>query len=298
MSLHTKYELDKLVYDGPTKTFQAKQIGTGQEVYLHLLPENGDALSQEKLLEKIRSLRDLSQAVGSQPVIEVGGVGESPYVATQVLASFRGLENWVEAAYGEARDRALQSAIAEAEKHLAAGDTARALQVVCKALEQLPDEPELARVEEVLRLLNRGQELCRQGHDDKGIDLLWQAYRAHKGNAGIRSTLVDALAARANRIIQSDRETADMLLQQALELDPSHAEAGRLSKTVDPKREEFVRWCLAQAKRLQQQGDHKGVRAVVDQGLAKYPKDVRLLELQSTAAKSRRRTIRPAFALR
>ena len=294
MSLHTKYELDKLVYDGPTKTFQAKQIGTGQEVYLHLLAENGDALSQEKLLEKIRSLTELSHAVGSQPVIEVGGVGESPYVATQVLASFRGLEEWVEAAYGEARGQVQQSAKAEAEEHLAAGDTARALQVVCEALERIPDEPELARVEGVLRLLNRGQELCQQGHDDKGIDFFRQTYRADKTNARVRSTLVDALAARANRIMQSDRETADALLQQALELDPSHAEAGRLSKTVDPEREEFVRWCLAQAKRLQQQGDRKGVRAVVDQGLAMYPKDVRLVELQSATAKSPRRTILPA----
>ena len=141
MSLHTKYELDKLVYDGPTKTFKAKQIGTGTEVYLHLLAENGDALAQAKLLEKIRSLTELSKAVGSQPVIEVGDVADSPYVATEVLASFRGLENWVEAEYHEARARARQSAKDEVEAHLAAGDTELALRAVCQALEQFPDEP-------------------------------------------------------------------------------------------------------------------------------------------------------------
>ncbi len=300
MSLHTKYELDKLVYDGPTKTFKAKQIGTGTEVYLHLLAENGDALAQAKLLEKIRSLTELSKAVGSQPVIEVGDVADSPYVATEVLASFRGLENWVEAEYHEARARARQSAKDEVEAHLAAGDTELALRAVCQALEQFPDEPELTRIEEVLRLLNRGQELCRQGSGDQGIELLWQAYRATEANAQIcssghiRATLVDALAERAKQIIESDRDAADVLLQQALGLDPTHAEAVRLSKTVDPKREEFVRWCLSQGKRLEEQGDRKGVQALVEQALAKYPNDVRLLDLHSSTKTSWRRGRRSA----
>ena len=300
MSLHTKYELDKLVYDGPTKTFKAKQIGTGTEVYLHLLAENGDALAQAKLLEKIRSLTELSKAVGSQPVIEVGDVADSPYVATEVLASFRGLENWVEAEYHEARARARQSAKDEVEAHLAAGDTELALRAFCQALEQFPDEPELTRIEEVLRLLNRGQELCRQGSGDQGIELLWQAYRATEANAQIcssghiRATLVDALAERAKQIIESYRDAADVLLQQALGLDPTHAEAVRLSKTVDPKREEFVRWCLSQGKRLEEQGDRKGVQALVEQALAKYPNDVRLLDLHSSTKTSWRRGRRSA----
>ena len=300
MSLHTKYELDKLVYDGPTKTFKAKQIGTGTEVYLHLLAENGDALAQAKLIEKIRSLTELSKAVDSQPVIEVGDVAESPYVATEVLASFRGLENWVEAEYRQARARAQQSAKDEVEAHLAAGHTALALRAVCQALEQFPDEPQLTRIEEVLRLLNRGQELCRQGSGDKGIELLWQAYRATEANAQIcssghiRATLLDALAARAKQIIESDRDAADVLLQQALGLDPTHAEAVRLSKTVDPKREEFVRWCLSQGKRLEEQGDRKGVQALVEQALAKYPNDVRLLDLHSSTKTSWRRGRRSA----
>ena len=300
MSLHTKYELDKLVYDGPTKTFKARQIGTGTEVYLHLLAENGDALAQAKLLEKIRSLTELSKAVDSQPVIEVGDVAESPYVATEVLASFRGLENWVEGEYREARARAQQSAKDEVETHLAAGDTALALRAVCQALEQFPDEPQLTRIEEVLRLLNGGQELCRQGSGDQGIELLWQAYRATEANAQIcssghiRATLLDALAARAKQIIESDREAADVLLQQALGLDPTHAEAVRLSKTVDPKREEFIRWCLSQSKRLEEQGDRKGVQALVGQALAKYPNDVRLLDLHSSTKTSWRRGRRSA----
>ena len=142
--------------------------------------------------------------------------------------------------------------------------------------------------------------MCRQGSGDQGIELLWQAYRATEANAQIcssghiRATLVDALAERAKQIIESDRDAADVLLQQALGLDPTHAEAVRLSKTVDPKREEFVRWCLSQGKRLEEQGDRKGVQALVEQALAKYPNDVRLLDLHSSTKTSWRRGRRSA----
>ena len=286
MSLPTKYELEKLVYDGPTKTFKAKQIATGDEVYLHLLSEDGDALEQGKLLEKVRSLGELSRSLGSHAVIEVGDVGETPYVATEVLASFRGLEAWVEEEYRGASARTQQTAKNKAQTQLAAGDTALALQTICKGLEDVPDDSELAHIEQVLRLLNRGSELCQGGSDEEGVRLLAQAYRLNKDDPQVRSILVEALTRRATKLLESDRKTADVLLQQVLELDPGHPEAGRLSHTVDPEREEFIRWCLSQAERLEKQGDRKGVRALVGPALAKYPTDIRLLDLQSRAKKS------------
>src|ERR1019366_7301078 len=82
-------------------------------------------------------------------------------------------------------------------------------------------------------------------------------------------------------------------------LEPNHAPAQSLaSRIADRKREDFIAWCLAQARRMQTDGDLDGATAVVAQGLAAYPNEPRLQQLQATLqralAEKQRQTTRIA----
>jgi hypothetical protein len=70
-------------------------------------------------------------------------------------------------------------------------------------------------------------------------------------------------------------------------VEPGHAAAQSLMNQLgDRKREEFVSWCAAQARRLQADGDVNGALAVVDQGLTTYPRERVLEQLRSTLVRA------------
>ncbi|MBZ5586788.1 MAG: PEGA domain-containing protein, partial [Acidobacteriia bacterium] len=79
--------------------------------------------------------------------------------------------------------------------------------------------------------------------------------------------------------------------KELLSVDPSHAGAQSLaSQIADHKREEFVSLCLAQARRLQAEGEIGRALAAVSQGLEAYPKEPRFEQLQATL----QRALKPA----
>jgi len=67
MGFHTKYELEKLVHDGPVKTFQAKELSSGKPVFLHLLSDQSEP-SSKSLIDRTESLRRLSESAAQQTV--------------------------------------------------------------------------------------------------------------------------------------------------------------------------------------------------------------------------------------
>ncbi|HYM12455.1 MAG TPA: protein kinase [Bryobacterales bacterium] len=198
----------------------------------------------------------------------------------------------------QSRSEAKVRWVEQIDRHLEAGDSSRALELVASALGEFPDDPELAEMEKLARqgveraaeaqqLLARGQEAYTQGKTEEGIETLRRAYQLDERNPVIRAVLLDTLLERARAVLDSDWRAAEELTQQALDLDPAHALAKSLRTLAwDRKREEFVDKCVSQARQLQTAGDLPGALAQVQEGLATYPRDTRLTQLYATLNKA------------
>ncbi|MGO9648052.1 MAG: protein kinase domain-containing protein [Terriglobales bacterium] len=173
-------------------------------------------------------------------------------------------------------------------------DYGRALDLLQQAKAEFPDESELAELEklandgiqrstEAHRLMAEGQELCGQNRAAEGIKLLRDAYELDEHNALTRAVLSNALVEQARLVAQSNWQEADRLAQQAVELNPGHP----LAKTVrtlisDQKREQLVSECVSRARKLQAAGDLAGAGARIEEVMAAYPREPRLIQIQDT----------------
>ncbi|MDA1312841.1 MAG: PEGA domain-containing protein [Acidobacteria bacterium] len=275
MSFHSKYELQKLVLDGNVKTFEATEKASGRPVYLHLFA--GESGRGAELIEKAEGLQQLSESpAGTQPVIEIGDGHD--YIATEVLESFQGLETWVESAYEQAQERALDRHEREMRAWIASGNVAAALDSARQGALEFPFDTQFEDVADALSLLVESRRLAEQGNDAESLDRLREAVEIDPGNPLIRGGLLDALTRNAERRVESHPDEAAYLVQQALELDPRNPVALDIRNRLSPEREEFIEWCLTQSEHLLQQGDRRGARAVLDQGIAKYPDETRLFQ--------------------
>ena len=153
------------------------------------------------------------------------------------------------------------------------------------ALAEHPEDNDLRKAEQVLDRLCRGRKLCAQGSEEEGLALLSQAQRIDQANPHVRSVLTTCLLDAAEKVIDSHWEAADQHIQEVLQLDPNHERAQVLRERIGHKREEFICWYLTQAHRLQGQGDRAGAIAVVEQGLASYSTDQRLVDLKASLRK-------------
>jgi serine/threonine-protein kinase len=181
---------------------------------------------------------------------------------------------------------------------LGAGDYGRAQELLRKAAEEFPDDPELAEMQKLAtqglartadarKLLAEGQELCAQHRYEEGIAILQRAQELDPKDAAIRGALVGTLVEQARVRLDGEWQAADDLAQRALLLDPANAQARSLrALALDRKREQFVDACVAQARRLQSEGDLAGALNLVEQGLAEFPRDTRLTQLRATLQKA------------
>ncbi len=280
MSFYSQYELVRLVCQARTKTFEAKQLASNRLVYLHLFDD--DPAVRDSLLEKIGFLVTNPPASGPLPILDVVQSAESPYAVTEILDPFTNLEDWVEAQYHKI-DQADKSQWREQiDSRLWAGDQEGALEVARDALIEHPEDNDLRKAEQVLDRLCRGRQLCAEGNEEEGLELLSQARRIDEQNQHVRNVLTTCLIDAAEKLIDLHWEAADNHVEQALQLDPNHERAQGLRERIGHKREEFICWCLTQAHRLQSQGDRAGAIVVVEQGLASYPQEQRLLELKAS----------------
>src|SRR5579863_6472128 len=173
-------------------------------------------------------------------------------------------------------------------------DYGRALDLLQQAKTEFPNESELTELEklasdgirrstEAHRLMAEGQELCGQNRAAEGIKLLRDAYEMDEHNALTRAVLSNALVEQARLIAQGNWQEAERLAQQAVDLNPGHP----LAKTVrtlisDQKREQLVSECASQARKMQAAGDFAGAMARVEEVLAAYPREPRLVQIQDT----------------
>ena len=110
-----------------------------------------------------------------------------------------------------------------------------------------------------------------------------EAYELDEHNTLTRAVFSNALMEQARLVAEKNWQEADQLARQAFELNPSHP----LSKTVrtlilDQKREQTVGACLAQARELQAAGDLAHALSRIEEALAAYPREPRLIQIQET----------------
>jgi len=187
--------------------------------------------------------------------------------------------------------------VEQIDQHLATGDSARALDLLGGAQAEFPEDAELTALEtlarqasertaEAQRLLAQGRELCSRNEFQEGVDYLRRAHHLDERNPGIRAVLVDTLLQESRSVLEADWRAAEMLIQEALDLDPGQALAKSLRTLVlDRKRSSFVDDCVSKARQAQAAGDRESAATLVEQGLSLYPLEPRLTQLQSTLHK-------------
>jgi eukaryotic-like serine/threonine-protein kinase len=184
--------------------------------------------------------------------------------------------------------------VEQVDASLHSSDYPRALNLLEKASGEFPNDAELAELEklandglrratEAQRLMTEGQDLCMQDRFADGIKLLKEAYELDENNSLTRAVLSNALVEQARHVVERNWQEADQLAKQALELNPSHP----LAKTVrtlilDHKREHVVGECLSQARKLQADGNLAGALSRIEETLAAYPRELRLIQIQET----------------
>lgn len=194
----------------------------------------------------------------------------------------------------QVRIEAKSHLIEQIDAYLHSSDYGRALELLKSSATEFPDDAELQQLEklanngverttEATRLLAEGQDLCAQKKAPEGIQLLRQAYELDENNPLARAVLANALVEQAHAMVESDWQEAEQLSKEALELNPSHPMSKTLRTLIlDQKRESYVAECVSQARKLQASGDLPGALARVEEGLADYPRDPRLIQVHDT----------------
>ena len=267
----------------------------------------------ERALKLVRDKRDLvNSIVAKARFFEDRGQFNEALDQWQILKSIHDrqpglafeIQRLMERRDQQAHENTKARWVEQADKYLEGGDYARALQTVQNALAEFPGEPELLELEKLVRknqergrqaleCLDRARELAEKGSPEQALEMLRQAHQLDPRNSVIRTVLINSLLDRARRLVDSEWEAADATLREVLELEPKHALAQSLaSRITGRKRDDFISWCLSQARRLQTDGDIEGALAVAGQGLGAYPNEPRLQQLLATLERAKAETDR------
>lgn len=205
---------------------------------------------------------------------------------------------------GKRRDQhAIESSkaswIAQVERNLQTGDYALAGESVRSALVEFPDDAQLMELGRLAR--NSGERGAKaaelvsraQGHLEanltiEALPLLREAATLDPRSSAAQGMLVTTLVEQARTLVDTDADAASALVDEVLALQPNHPAAVSVAAQLKHVRnEEEVSWCLAEARRLQADGDAEGALAIVGPFLQKYPADARLLQLRASLERSR-----------
>ncbi len=153
-----------------------------------------------------------------------------------------------------------------------------------------------AQIAEAERLLAEGQVLFSQGKIVEGVEILRKASQLNDRDPSIKKLLGDALVEQARLSMDNNWESAEPLIQQALQLVPDHPMARSLRTLVlDHRRQEQLDRFASQARQLQVAGDLKGALAELEKGLKTFPQENKLLQLQMKLTKQRSENRRKAL---
>ncbi len=203
----------------------------------------------------------------------------------------------------QARGESRSAWVSKIDKALEASDLDKAAAAASQALAEFPGDAELAELSkmvelrrqslsEAMALLKQANEMAGEEDQEERLALLRAAFQKEPQNPAIRVSLVEGLAARARRVADADPDAAMKVLNEILSIDPGHTLAVNIrTMKADKEREEFVSWCTSQARKLQASGDVEGAMVIVQQGLARFPADVRLNQLLSTLQRAQEATM-------
>lgn len=257
----------------------------------------------ERAVRLVRDKRDLvSSIVAKARFFEERGQFNDALDQWQILKSIHDkqpglqfeIQRLIKRRDQQAHENSKARWVEQADKYLEGGDYKRALQTVESALAEFPGEAELLELEKLVhKSLERGsqaldclaqaREFSEKGESEQALAALREAFNLDPRNTVIRTVMVNSLLEQARCVVDSDWEAADTIVQEVLNVEPNHAPAQSLaSRIADRKRDDFIAWCLAQARRMQTDGDIDGATAAVAQGLAAYPNEPRLQQLQAT----------------
>lgn len=257
----------------------------------------------ERALKLMRDKRDLVSSVASRARLheDEGRFGEALdqwEVLRAIHAGFPGLEYEIERVSKRRDAQALTDArsdwVRQIDRHMEARDFVRAASAASQSLGEFPGDQELielrkmadekqAQLGRAATLLEQGRAAAAEGNGEAALNLLRDAYQTDPDNPMIRGALVNTLALRAKHVADVDPRAADELVGQILTIDPGHTIGLNLrALRADKKKEEFIGWCTAQARKLQAAGDLEGAIVIVQEGLSKYPNDARLNQLYTT----------------
>ncbi len=188
--------------------------------------------------------------------------------------------------------------VEQIDRHVESYEYAKALDLVREALAEFPDDGELMSMQQLAQngleraaqaqeLLTQGQDLCTQGQMEAGVGLLRQAYELDDRNPVIRTVYVETLVENARAALETDWHKAEELVEQILQIDPSHNGAKSVrTLAMDKKREEHVEEAVTKARQLQTSGDLAGALTEIEKVITQYPRDTRLTSLFNTLNKS------------
>ncbi len=182
--------------------------------------------------------------------------------------------------------------VEQVERKLQRNEFGGAREILETALTDFPDDAELVelgilvergqeRTEESQRLFKSGQEAYQSGRFDEATTLFRRAIGLDDRNPAVRSALLETLVRRAQDAHEAEPRAAEILLREALDLEPNHALAkGLLSLIEDERRIAQVERCLSRARQLQNENDLNSALNEVDVLLRMYPDEERLIQLR------------------
>ncbi len=198
----------------------------------------------------------------------------------------------VELAHAETKARWMQ----QIDAHFATGEYSKAREAIQAAQAEFPADKDLEslaslaeqgvrRSASAKELLAKGQALCAERKLTEGLDALRQAERLDPRSNTIRATLLSTLVESARELISKDWRAAAPLIQEATALNDTDPVVRSLNSLLEShQRQEAVNGILTEARDLQGSGDIAGALKLVEDGLAKYPNELRLSQIRTTLA--------------
>jgi hypothetical protein len=277
-----------------------------QEPALHLriqiLEEALKREPQETMLQQqLKSVRDLSRLVSS--IANDARSFEQACNYDQALTKWEALRvayrdypdldhivEQVKRRQVQARTDARANWIKMIQTRLRAADYERAADLLGQAKRDFPSDRELADLEDRVRkeadhrakaqkILAAAGKAVNSAKWNKAAESFELAFEAAKSDPLIRDQVLRGLLQAADAALKSDCQSAEMLVDQAIRVQPESPLPGPVKARIENrKREHFIEQCLNDVLRCQGAGDFQGALRALDRGLSALPREPRLLE--------------------
>jgi len=264
-----------------------------------------EALKREpqetRLQQQLRSVQDLSKLVSS--IANDARSFEDAHNYDQALRKWEALRavyrdypdldhivEQVKRRQVQGRTDARANWIKMIQTGLIAGDYERAAEVLRQAKRDFPSDRELADLEDRVRkaadhrvkaqkILGAAEKAVNRAKWKKAAESFELAFETAKPDPLIRDQVLRGLLQAADAALQSDCQSAEMLVDQAIRVQPESPLLGPVKTRIENrKREHLTEQCLNDALRCQRAGDSQGALRALDRGLSALPSELRLLE--------------------